>query len=118
MKKGLVVLIVAVAGLLAYNYVTTGEIKLVPGPSMSESETRLAELQKEVERARSRVAQAGRTAGMSGLDSTADVSAARRVVDDVHRSLEKLKPTLVSDAEKKRARELENAIAEFRRDAG
>jgi hypothetical protein len=118
MKRFLGVLAIVAAGLLAYNYVTTGKVKLIPGASMSDVESRLADLQDQVADARSQVAQAGRSAGMTGLDSTADVSAARRVVEETARAFEELKPKLETEAEKERARELAAAITQFRRDAG
>ncbi len=71
--------------------VETGEFTIFP-PTMSEEERHIADLQEELARIESQIAQAGRAAGMTGMDMTADV-----------------------DSQLKRKEELEKEIAEARK---
>jgi predicted negative regulator of RcsB-dependent stress response len=45
MKRLVVVIIIAVAGLVAYNYFTTGELKLVPSASLTQDEKEVKHLE-------------------------------------------------------------------------
>src|SRR5206468_8094340 len=74
MKK-LVVLIVVLVGLwVGVNYMRTGQFSLLPS-AMSAEEQHVRDLESEIANINEQMAQAGRAAGMTGMDTTQDVSA-------------------------------------------
>lgn len=91
MKNLITIAVVVVVALVAFNYFQTGEFKLLPGSSMSEQEHELNRLKGEFRRAAQTYRQAGRAAGLSGLDTTSDAEAALTTVDGVERDLKKLR---------------------------
>lgn len=114
MKKIAVLVVLAAAGLLAYNYATTGKITLLPA-SLSEEEREVQELEADLHAAVEQAAQAQRGAAVSGVDMTGDLEAARRCVRQVERSLDELKKRLSSTEGKRAAERLSTAIREFER---
>ena len=116
MKKLAVVLVVAIAGLLAFNYSTTGELTIIPSFSKSEEERAVQDLQDEFDVAQKRFAQAYRTAAVSGIDTTADADAAIGSVKSVKRKLESLRKTLSEERAKRSAGELSVALRAFEED--
>jgi hypothetical protein len=118
MKKIVLILVFAVAGLLAFNYVRTGEVTLIPAGSATAEGRQLDDLADRFEAARKQYGQAGRTAGLSGMDTTSDADAALRTVHDVEKALGQLKAKLQSDsADGRKAEKLAAAIGEFTRQA-
>ncbi len=115
MKKLIVVVVLALVGLLGYNYFTTGQITLVPGGSLSEAEQRIVDLEDEFADARKQIRQAYRSSSISGMDTTGDVEAAKRSIARTKKSLRELKKRLDTDSAKRRAKSLTNAIQEFER---
>ena len=115
MKKFVVVLVVAVVGLLGYNYATTGEFKLVPSFSKSEEERAVLDLREDFAAAQKQFAQAHRSAGLSGIDTSADANAAVKSVKSTKRELEKLRKKLTEDKAKRIAGELASAVQAFER---
>jgi hypothetical protein len=91
MKNIITIAVVVVVGLVAFNYFQTGEFSLLPGGGMSEEEKDLNRLRGDFRRAAQSYRQAGRAAGMSGLDTTADLQAALQTVDGVERDLKALR---------------------------
>lgn len=91
MKNLVVIIVVVVVALVAFNYFQTGEFKLLPGSSMSPEEQELNRLKGEFRRAAQAYRQAGRSAGVSGLDTTADAGAALAAVDGVERDVKQLR---------------------------
>jgi hypothetical protein len=91
MKNIIALVVVVIAGLVAFNYFQTGEFSLLPGGGMSEEEQELNRLKGEFRRAAQSYRQAGRAAGMSGLDTTSDADAALRTVEGVERDLKALR---------------------------
>ncbi len=74
MKK-LVLLIVLLAGVwVGVNSMRAGRFTIMP-VAVSEEERHLQALEKELAEVRAQMAQAGRMAGMTGMDTTGDVSA-------------------------------------------
>ena len=116
MKKLALVLVVAVAGLVAFNYSTTGEWTLTPSFSKSEEETAVQDLQQGFDAARKRFAQAHRAAAVGGIDTTADAEAAGRSVQSIKRELDSLRKTLSEERAKRQADELATAVREFLKD--
>ncbi len=113
MKKLAIVIVVAVVGLLAFNYAKTGELSLTPSFSKSEEEVAVRDLQQEFAAARTQFAQAHRTAGLSGMDTSAEADAAINNVKHVKRELTKLRKTLSEDKAKRKASELANDVRAF-----
>ena len=74
MKK-LVVLIVVLVGIwVGVNYMRTGQFSLLP-TAVSAEEQHVRDLERKIANINEQMAQAGRTAGMTGMDTTQDVSA-------------------------------------------
>lgn len=118
MKNILVLIVVVVAALLAYDYVTNGELSLMPsGPSTAEGEE-LQRLERAFERAEKAFGQALRSAGLAGLDTTGDAEAAMEEVHRAERELKKLMPRLKSEDERRAAERLKMRIRDFKRRAG
>ena len=111
MKRVLIVVIVAAAGFIVWN-------NFIAPRSAEASESRLADLEKQLEAARSEMMQAGRTAGMSGMDTTADVEAAANEVERIEGSLKMVMKDLASPAARDRAARLQSKIEEFKRQIG
>jgi len=74
MKRVFLLLVAVVAVWLGINYARTGRLALFPSAA-SPAETRVHELEQELAAIESQIQSAGRAAGMTGMDTTADVSA-------------------------------------------
>lgn len=118
MKKALIAVIVLVGGLVAYNYATTGELSLIPSFSLSAEEQQVKDLEDEFEAARKQYAQAGRTASVSGVDTTADVRAVQTAVARISRELESLQKHLSEETARQRAAALSAMLRQFARESG
>lgn len=91
MKNLIAIAVVVVVALVAFNYFQTGEFSLLPGGGMSQEEKELNRLKGEFRRAAQAYRQAGRAAGVSGLDTTSDIEAALQTVDGVERDVKALR---------------------------
>lgn len=91
MMKILVAVVLIVVALVGYNYLTTGKLALIPSATMSAQEREINDLIDSVKQATAQFAQAGRTAGMSGVDTTSDAEAARQQVIAVDKRLREMK---------------------------
>ncbi len=113
--KGLIAILALVAAaLLAYNYVHTGKFTLIPS-SLSKGEQQLQQLEKRLDSARRQFDAAGRAAGISGVDTSADAEAARREVERIEAEFKGLRENL-EEADKLRADELQAKIDDFKKD--
>jgi uncharacterized protein (DUF3084 family) len=113
--KGLIaILAFAVAALLAYNYVHTGKLTLVPS-SLSKGQQQLQQLEKRLDNARRQFEAAGRAAGISGVDTTADAEAARRELERIEAEFHTLRNQL-EDADRTEAEALQRKIDDFKKD--
>jgi chromosome segregation ATPase len=113
--KGLVLVVLFVAGaLLAYNYVHTGKLTLIPS-SLSKAEQQLQRLEERLDSARRQFQAAGRAAGVAGVDTSADAEAARREVERIEADLKALSGQL-EEADKVKADELMDKIQEFKKE--
>jgi hypothetical protein len=74
MKKMIVLAIAVVALWLGVNYARTGQLAFFPAAA-NPAEERIHAIEEEMASIDSQIASAGRTAGMTGLDTTQDVSA-------------------------------------------
>lgn len=91
MKKLLVFLVIAaVLGMLAYNYATTGTLSLFPGAPSEDART-LATLERQLDGARQRQAQAQRMAGVGGVDTSAEFAEASREAERLEQAIAALK---------------------------
>jgi len=115
-KNIVTIAVVVVVALVAFNYFQTGEFKLLPGSSMSEEEQQLNRLKGEFRRAAQTYRQAGRSAGLSGMDTTADVEAALKTVDGVERDVKALKKLTKDPEVKAKADELLAEIKKYKQD--
>ena len=116
MKRLLAVLVLAVVALVAYNYVTTGRIALIPSATMSEQEREVNNLLKQARSAATQFAQAGRAAGMSGVDTTADAEAARQQIVAIQKKAKEIQKKVASESKAALARlqlELDQAKADM-----
>jgi hypothetical protein len=91
MKNLIAFAVVVVIGLVAFNYLSTGEFKIVPGGSLSQEGNEVNNLKGEFRRAVREYRQAARQAGMSGMDNLAEVESALAKVDGVERELQRLR---------------------------
>src|SRR5262249_603229 len=89
-KRLVLALVLAVAALFAYNYITTGKLALIPSNNLSDQEKELPDLEARLNAAVRQYAQAGRSAGLSGIDTTSDAEAARVEVQKIQKSLDEL----------------------------
>jgi outer membrane murein-binding lipoprotein Lpp len=113
--KGLILVVLLVAGaLLAYNYVHTGKLTLIPS-STSKAEQQLQELEQRLDSARRQFEAAGRAAGVAGVDTTADAEAARREVERVESDLKELRGQLAG-AYRQQADALMDKVQEFKKE--
>jgi hypothetical protein len=110
-KKLVLVAVLAVAGLAAYNLVTTGKVGLIPSARLSPEEQQLAAFEERLRAARRDVAGAGRAAGVGGLDTTSDVEAAMRRLEKVEEDLQAFKKKAKDPAVRERC---DGLIAEAR----
>jgi len=72
MKKLILIIAVLAVAWVGINYQRTGKFTLMP-PTLSAEERHIADLEDELAQIESQMAQAGRSAAMTGLDTTADV---------------------------------------------
>lgn len=91
MRKLIGIAVVVVVALVAFNYFQTGKFSILPGGNMSPEEHELNRLKGEFRHAAQAYRQAGRAAGVSGLDTTSDAEAALATIDDVERDLRALR---------------------------
>ena len=113
MKKFAVFAGIVVAGLVVFNYATTGEFAVVPSFQKSAQEQRVHDLQDDFEAAQQQYAQAYRAASVSGIDTSSDADAAIGSVKQVKRELASLQKTLSEDKARRRAGDLAAAVSAF-----
>src|SRR5262249_61688514 len=68
---------VVVVLLVAWNYYTTGTLSILPSGGSSPVDGQIRGLERDLDAARAQYLQAGRGAGMTGMDTTGDGEAAR-----------------------------------------
>jgi predicted negative regulator of RcsB-dependent stress response len=108
-------IIIAAAGLVAYNYFTTGEMSLIPSSTLSEEEQELKSLADSFREAQKQVRQAERTAAVGGIGSIDAVEDAIRDIEQIESAIVTLKSSLKSASAMKEAERLEREIEAFKR---
>lgn len=116
MKNLVTIAVVVVIGLVAFNYFQTGEFKLMPGSSMSEESKEVNRLRGDFRHATQQYRQAGRSAGLTGLDSMADAENALKTIDGVERDLKQMRRKVEDPKVKQEIDELLEEIAKYKRD--
>lgn len=112
MKNIITIAVVVIVALVAFNYFQTGEFSILPGGGMSEEEKELNRLKGEFRRAAQEYRQAGRSAGVSGLDTTSDLNAALKSLEGIERDLKALRKR-TKDAEVQG--KIDDLLAEIRK---
>jgi type II secretory pathway pseudopilin PulG len=110
MKKLVVLIILGAAGLVAYNYFTTG--------SVSPEEQELKKLEKAFHQAQNQYRQGSRGASLAGIDTPADVIGAMREIRRVESEVMALKRRMTSGSAKLKAEKLLIEIQGFKRAYG
>jgi len=116
MQKIVLIVVVIVLGLLAFNYFTTGELSLMPAGGASSDGAELNRLRGEFRAAAREFRQAGRSAGLSGMDTTDAAGAALAAVERVEEQVEKLAERAEDPEVKAEAGKLLNEIKKYKQD--
>ncbi len=109
MKKIVLLAMVVAAGLLAFNFLTTGELRLLPGASSPEARE-LAKLQEDLRSAVRAYHAAAQGAAVSGVDLTAEATALRREARRIEKRVLEIQKNLASRKDRARAQELLDEI--------
>ncbi|MDX2436167.1 MAG: hypothetical protein QNL88_03850 [Acidobacteriota bacterium] len=115
MKNLITIAVVVVIALVAFNYYQTGEFKLLPGSAMSDEAREVNSLRGDFRQATQQYRQAGRSAGLSGLDTTSDAASALSAIDGVERDLKKLRKQVEDPKVRQEIDELLEEIATYKR---
>ena len=116
MKNLIVLIIIAAAGLVTYNYFTTGALRLIPSGALSHEETELKDLSEQFLEAQSEYMRGSRGAAIGGIDTPADLAGAMGKVDRIEGKVRSLMAGLESEAAKEQATKLLAQIKMFKRD--
>ena len=98
-RKIIIGLVLAVVALIAFNFVATGEITLIPTSPLSAEARALEKLHERFVSATHQLNQAEKTAGVSGLDTSADAQSALIEMDRIERELKELKGKTIASEE-------------------
>jgi len=115
MKRMLIAVVLAAAGIVAYNIATTGSASLVPWKGTSAEDRALRDLERRFEDAKAQFAQAHRAAAVGGVDTTSDAEATQAAVRLIERDLAALRKTLTEPSAVHHGEELSRAVEEFAR---
>jgi hypothetical protein len=116
MKSLLILALMVVIGLLTFNYLTTGELKLLPGSSMGGSEQELNRLQGEFRNAAREYRQAQKSVAVSGVDATDAASSALAEVDGIEDEVRQFAKKASTPELKAAADKLLKEIAQYKLD--
>ena len=115
MTKIIMLIIIAAAGLVAYNYFTTGEMSLIPTSTLSDEEQEVKSLADSFHKARRLVKQAERGAAVGGIGSLDIVDDEINEIYQIESDLVTLKSSLKSASAIEAAEQLEREIGKFKR---
>jgi hypothetical protein len=116
MKSLLILALMVVIGLLAFNYLTTGELKVLPGSSVGGSEQELNRLQGEFRNAAREYRQAQKSVAVSGVDATDAASSALAEVDRIEDEVRQFAKKASTPELKAGADKLLKEIAQYKLD--
>jgi hypothetical protein len=114
MTKIIILIIIAAAGFVTYNYYTTGEISLIPSSTLSEEEQEVKSLADSFHKARRLIKQAERAA-VGGIGNIDIVEDEMNEIDQIESALVTLKSSLESASAMKAAERLEREIEAYKR---
>lgn len=114
MRSLLTLVVLVVVGLVAFNFITTGELKLLPGSSMSGGEHELNRLQGEFRAAARDYREAGRAVAVSGVDATDAASAALAELDRIEEEVREYRKRAATPELKAAADKLLGEIARYK----
>jgi hypothetical protein len=114
MTKIIILIIIAAAGFVTYNYYTTGEISLIPSSTLSGEEQEVKSLADSFHKARRLVRQAERAA-VGGIGNIDIVEDEMNEIDQIESALVTLKSSLESASAMKAAERLEREIEAHKR---
>jgi hypothetical protein len=115
MKNFIALVIVLVVALLAYSYFAKGGLPFMPSEPQSGEAQQVAQLADDFRSACNEYRQAGRTAGLTGLDSTSEADAALGEIDRIEKALTRLKADITTDDARRAADKLAAEISAFKR---
>ena len=101
-KKVLAGVFLGLLGLIAFNWFTGGEAALIPTTPLSAEGRQLARLEGEFVTATHDYYQAGRAAGMTGTDTTAEARAALVELDRIEKELQDLRRQNLTPSDSRR----------------
>jgi hypothetical protein len=116
MKAILVLIVVVVVALVAFNYFTTGEFSLMPSSSGGGDAQQLNQLRGEFRSLAREFRQAGRSAALSGMDTTSAASAVLSELDGVEDKVEAIGKDTQDPKVRDEAKKLAQEIAKFKKD--
>ena len=114
MKNLIILVVIALAGLLAYNYFTTGKLQVIPSSAPSEEELSVQRLDKQFREAQRRFTEGGHGAAIGGIDTQADLTGAMREVERIEKALTALMAGLKTESAKTEAEKLLQDIRTFK----
>ena len=94
MKKLVLLIVVLVGVWLGVNYVRTGQFSFLP-TSLSAEEQHVRDLERELGNVNDQISQAARTAGVTGMDTTTDVSALMVKKEKLQKELDEARKKLL-----------------------
>ncbi|MCD4749350.1 MAG: hypothetical protein K8R59_08245 [Thermoanaerobaculales bacterium] len=117
MKTFLAIIIVAVVCLVVFNYLTTGEFKLIPSSNVSPEEVELMRLSDEFDALEREYRQAGRGAAFGGVDTTGDVSSIFSEMDEIEKKVKKIAKEGSTMEVRGKAKKVLEGITQFKLDS-
>ena len=118
MKKLILVVVVVLAGLLVYNYLTQGRWTLIPGGSASPEAVQLQDLQRQFDALKQEYSQATRAAAVGGLDTTADIEGVMSGVQALEKKVDKFLASVKDPKVREEASALRRKVESFKRSLG
>jgi hypothetical protein len=109
MKRIVLLLVVVAVGLVAFNYFTTGELRLLPAASSPQAQE-LSRLQRELRSAVRAYRSTAQGAAVSGVDLSAEATALRREARRIEKRVLEIQKDLTSDRDRAKAQELLDEI--------
>jgi len=113
-KKIILGIVLAAVALVAFNFVATGEITLIPTTPLSAEARALNRLHERFVAATHQLNQAEKTAGVSGMDTSADAQAALQELDQIEKELKELKGQTIAAQDISRIDEILGNIQKIR----
>ena len=107
MRNALIVVVLLVAGVVVYNFMSGG------GGPVSDDQAMLEDLEYRFDEARKKMSGAGRSAGLTGIDTSADAESARLEIERILESAQKLARE-ADESVRPGAERLERTIREYK----